>query len=379
MKSLNIIQIISSPWWTGASEPVLQLSIGLSDLGHNVDFSCILGEELEKKAEQNNLKVIRKFVPTRKLNPFEIFNFVNSFAKYLDDSKIDIIHTHLTADHWLATFSRIIAKSSPKIIRTIHNSRVSRSSILDNYLLAKSSDKLIAVNRYIKNYLHSNLEIPFQKIDVVQGAVDLEKFNPNKRIENRKNGRKILEVDEESFAIGIVSRLAHDRGYDFLLKGFKKISVDFKKVKLIIIGKGEFLPNIEHKVEQLGLTNSVSFAGYHEEDLVEVLSGLDLFTLMAPGSEGSCRAVLEAMAMGLPNVVTNFKGLDEVVLHGKNAFSVPYGDEKKLVESFKEIIINKELRDSFGRNGRTHVEELFHRDYQSKKIQTIYKETLNLV
>ena len=100
---------------------------------------------------------------------------------------------------------------------------------------------------------------------------------------------------------------------------------------------------------------------------------------MAPGSEGSCRAVLEAMAMGLPNVVTNFKGLDEVVLHGENAFSVPYGDEKKLFESFKEIIINKELRDSFGRNGRTHVEELFHRDYQSKKIQTIYKETLNLL
>jgi len=106
---------------------------------------------------------------------------------------------------------------------------------------------------------------------------------------------------------------------------------------------------------------------------------LDLFTLMAPGSEGSCRAVLESMAMGLPNVVTNLKGLDEVVLHGKNAFSVPYGDENILVESFKEMIVNKDLRDSFGRKGRTHVERLFHRDYQSKKIETIYKETLNLV
>ena len=376
MKSLNIIQIISSPWWTGASEPVLQLSLGLSNLGHNVHFSCILGEELEKKAEKHGLKIVRKIAPTRNLNPFEIFNFIVSFSKYLDDSKIDIIHTHLTADHWLATFSRIFAKNSPKIIRTIHNPRVSRSSFLDNYLLGKSSDKLIAVNLYIKNFLRRQLEIPTQKIDVVQGTVDLQKFNPKKRIENRTIGRKILEVDEESFVIGIVSRLANDRGYDFLLKGFKKISGNFENVKLVIIGKGEFLPDLKNKVQQLGLNRTVSFAGYHEEDLVEVLSALDLFTLMAPGSEGSCRAVLEAMAMGLPTVVTNLKGLDEIVLHGENAFSVPYGDEKKLVTSFKEMIINKNLRDSFGSKSRLHVENFFNRDYQSEKIETIYREIL---
>lgn len=377
MRSLNIIQMISSPWWTGASEPVLQLSLGLSNLGHNVDFSCILGQELEKKAEEHGMNVIKEFVPTRKLNPFEIINFIFAFAKYLDDSKIDIIHTHLTADHWLATFSRMLAKNSPKIIRTIHNSRVSRSSILDNFLLGKSSDKLIAVNRYIKDFLHRKLEIPYNKIDVVQGAVDLDKFNPKKRIENREIGRKILGVDRETFVIGIVSRLAHDRGYHFLLEAYKKVSQDYENVKLVIIGKGEFLPNIENKVEQLALNQRVSFAGYHEEDLVEVLSALDLFTLMAPGSEGSCRAVLESMAMGLPNVVTNLKGLDEVVLNGENAYSVPYGNQKKLVESFEKMIVDENLRNSFGRKGRIHVEELFHREYQSEKIETIYRETIS--
>jgi glycosyltransferase involved in cell wall biosynthesis len=369
--------MISSPWWTGASEPVLQLSLGLSNLGHNVDFSCILGQELEKKAEEHGMNVIKEFVPTRKLNPFEIINFIFAFAKYLDDSKIDIIHTHLTADHWLATFSRMLAKNSPKIIRTIHNSRVSRSSILDNFLLGKSSDKLIAVNRYIKDFLHRKLEIPYNKIDVVQGAVDLDKFNPKKRIENREIGRKILGVDRETFVIGIVSRLAHDRGYHFLLEAYKKVSQDYENVKLVIIGKGEFLPNIENKVEQLALNQRVSFAGYHEEDLVEVLSALDLFTLMAPGSEGSCRAVLESMAMGLPNVVTNLKGLDEVVLNGENAYSVPYGNQKKLVESFEKMIVDENLRNSFGRKGRIHVEELFHREYQSEKIETIYRETIS--
>ena len=377
MRSLNIIQIISSPWWTGASEPAMQLSLGLSNLGHNVNFSCILGEDLEKKAERYGLKVVRQFVPTRNLNPFEIVNFVISFARYLDDSKIDIIHTHLTADHWLATFSRMLAKNSPKIIRTIHNSRVSRSSFLDHYLLGRCSDKLITVNRYIKNFLHRKLEIPSQKIDVVQGAVDLKKFNPEKRIENRKIGREILRIGEEFFVIGIVSRLASDRGYDFLLKGFKKVSMDFTNVKLVIIGKGEFLPDLHYKVEQLGLNQAVSFAGYHEDDLVEVLSALDLFTLMAPGSEGSCRAVLEAMAMGLPSVVTNLKGLDEVVLHKKNAYLVPYGDEKKLIESFKKIIIDEDMRDFFSKNARTHVEKLFDRGYQSEKIETIYREVLS--
>ena len=376
MRSLNIIQIISSPWWTGASEPALQLSLGLSNLGHNVNFSCILGEDLEKKAERHGLKIVKQFVPTRNLNPYKVVNFVISFSRFLDDSRIDIIHTHLTADHWLATFSRMLAKSSPKIVRTIHNSRVSRSTFLDNYLLGKCSDRLIAVNRFIKNFLHLKLEIPSQKVDVVQGSVDLKKFNPEKRIENRKTGREILGVGEEFFVIGIVSRLASDRGYDFLLKGFKKLSMDFSNVKLVIIGKGEFLPDLEYRVEQLGLNQIVSFAGYHEEDLVEVLSALDLFTLMAPGSEGSCRAVLEAMAMGLPSVVTNLKGLDEVILHEKNAYSVPYGNEKKLVESFKKIIVDEDMRDSFSKNARIHVEESFDRVYQSEKIETIYREVL---
>ena len=72
-------------------------------------------------------------------------------------------------------------------------------------------------------------------------------------------------------------------------------------------------------------------------------------------------------------------GIEISLKLSKEIFFYLYGDEKILVESFKEMIVNKDLRDSFGRKGRTHVERLFHRDYQSKKIETIYKETLNLV
>jgi len=112
--------------------------------------------------------------------------------------------------------------------------------------------------------------------------------------------------------------------------------------------------------------------------LFDVIASLDIFVLMAPGSEGSCRAVLEAMAMGIPCVVSDRHGLSEIVEDGVTAYVVPWGDHRKLASSFSKLLGDKARRTQFGRAGRKRVEELYYRERRAELMENAYLKILGL-
>ncbi|MBT5367400.1 MAG: glycosyltransferase, partial [Nitrospinaceae bacterium] len=97
MRQLKIIQIISSPWWTGAAEPALFLTKGLGDRGHELHFICEAGDNLEKQAKGAGYPRVEDVVPTRSLNPSRVWAAINSLATLIDKVDADIIHTHLSS------------------------------------------------------------------------------------------------------------------------------------------------------------------------------------------------------------------------------------------------------------------------------------------
>jgi glycosyltransferase involved in cell wall biosynthesis len=146
----------------------------------------------------------------------------------------------------------------------------------------------------------------------------------------------------------------------------------------VIIGKGEYLPTIKERVAELGLNGRVLFPGYIEKELPDVLSALDVFTLMAPGSEGTSRALLEAMAMGLSCAVTSHNGLDEVVRDGVTAYVVPPDNPGALAAALQTLVADKGKRIRFGRAGRQRVERQFHNGYRAEMVENIYAHVLDI-
>ncbi|MBI1725038.1 MAG: glycosyltransferase, partial [Candidatus Tectomicrobia bacterium] len=90
----------------------------------------------------------------------------------------------------------------------------------------------------------------------------------------------------------------------------------------------------------------------------------------------SCRAVLEAMAMGLPCVVTDLNGLADTVEEGATARVVPGGDAPRLASALRELIADEGLRRAFGRAGRRRVEAHFTRERRAERVEEIYLKLL---
>ncbi len=235
MRELNIIQIISSPWWTGAADPALFLTVDLYRRGHNLLFVCIRGHDLEKRAVLAGFPPVESVEPTRSLNPRRAWKSVTALAQLFDEVEADIVHTHLSADHWLAFLASKKARRQVRIVRTIHHPRAAKKSAFYRYLFGRATDGVIAVNGYIGDLLQQQSQVPEDKVHIIRGGIDIERYRPP-TVENRANGRDILGTPQKTLLIGIVARLAPDRGHMTLLQGFKTLLAEMPNVRLVIVG-----------------------------------------------------------------------------------------------------------------------------------------------
>lgn len=373
MKTLKIVQVISSSWWTGASEPALQLTSDLARRGHQLHFAYGGGERLEEEATLAGFPPEEDVELTRSLNPVRVLRAILGLAALFRRVRPDIVHTHLSADHWLSFFAAQLTRQPIRIVRTIHHPRVARDNFLTRFLLSKGSDAVIAVNDYIRGLLGDQARIPEEKLHTVRGGVDLKRFAPPAN-ETRAEGREILGTPPDTLLIGIVSRLASDRGHFTIFEAFRRVAEEVPNVRLVVVGKGEFLPQLEERVAALGIAGRVDFPGFREIDLVEILAAFDVFVLMAPGSEGSGRAALEAMAMGLPCVVTSRMGLGEVVRAGRTAQVVPPDSPEMLSQALLGFLSSEKQRADFGKAGRELAEDRFGRTRRALDVEAIYEE-----
>ena len=105
-----------------------------------------------------------------------------------------------------------------------------------------------------------------------------------------------------------------------------------------MIGRGTHLEETARRpAARLGLSERVIFAGYRSADYPDVLRASDVFTMLVPGSDGSCRALLEAAACGLPAVTTGLGSLPEIVVHGETGLVVA-ADPAPLAAAWRSLL-----------------------------------------
>jgi L-malate glycosyltransferase len=124
----------------------------------------------------------------------------------------------------------------------------------------------------------------------------------------------------------------------------------------------------------LGLTEAAIFTGYREDDLPEVLAALDVFVLLAPGSEGSCRAVLEAMAVGKPVVAARVGALQEIVLDGETGLLIEPHAPIALAHAISRLLRAPEQARQMGLRGRQRIERVFSRERQVDTVLRLYRQ-----
>ena len=147
-----------------------------------------------------------------------------------------------------------------------------------------------------------------------------------------------------------VGRLTKQKNQSLLIKAFANIQKDFPDYELYIYGEGEQKGSLKVLSESLNIVNKVHFEG-NVPNVHEKIADAELFVLPSD-YEGLSNALLEALMMGLPCISTNCAGADEFIENETSGFIVPVGNQEKLENAMRKLLLNTNMQKKFSENGK---------------------------
>ncbi|MBI4834185.1 MAG: glycosyltransferase family 4 protein [Planctomycetes bacterium] len=386
---MRILHILTEWKWTGLSEPVFNLASSLKTFGHDIIFACLRPADRQACLETPKQNKGSQYLPERLLEKgietiflkhqgkltalFSLISNINKIEKLIQERKIDIIHTHNNLTHFIAAKAIRHIEKPPKIIRTNHKGIPLMPSLITNWLIRNKTDVYTTLSKGLLLVDREMFNIPPEKSWHVEGAINLERFNP---VNVTKNLRAEFGIQDNDIVFGVVARIQRHRRFEILLAAFYKLVKEFPNLKLLVIGRGTHQHELlTEPVKELGLKKNIIHAGYRKDDYVNVIAMMDAGIFLVPGSDGSCRAAREMMAMGKPLIVSRRGILPELIQNNLNGLVIDDTIEN-LINAVKQLINNRALITQYGKAARARAIENFSLDKQVKQIEQIYQSVL---
>ncbi|MBS1104544.1 MAG: glycosyl transferase group 1 [Deltaproteobacteria bacterium] len=316
--SLKILQLSSDWKWTGPAEPMLRLAEAQRARGHTVVMAypspaAGANRSLATEAEAAGFVSVAPLDRRRGVHLLGDRADAARLRELLRAQAIDVVHCWHTRDHVLAWRAARGRRDQTAIVRSYRSAERIARTPWNRWLFGPAADGLLCVS---PETARSNSALRGGRpIAGAFGAVDLARFQPAKP---DPAVRASLGFAPEHEVIGIVARVQPHRRFDLLLAAARQLFARRPNARLLVVGRGTHRVQLaERPAEQLGIADRVVFAGYRAGDYADVLRAIDVFTFLVPGSDGTCRALLEAAACGIPAVTTRRGALAEIVVDGE--------------------------------------------------------------
>jgi len=194
-------------------------------------------------------------------------------------------------------------------------------------------------------------------------GVDLYWFNPESFADNDRNIlRKELNIRNDDFVFILVGRLVGDKGINELIEAFENIRK--KNVKLLLVGsfENELDPLSKETLTEIESNPNIISVGYQPD--VRPYFAISDALAFPSYREGFPNVVMQAGAMGLPSIVTDINGCNEIVEEGVNGLIIPAKDSMALQEAMVKLMTDKELYSKLKKNAR----EMIVSRYEQKMV-----------
>ncbi len=295
------------------------------------------------------------------------------FLRFLKTERIDILHAHMTRAA-LATVPLARIAKVPVVVQSCHGregwrrSWTSRQFWVDRRL-AKWTDATIAVSESTKRYLITEKRLDPGKVVVICNGRNLNGSPADPAYLGCL--REKLGLVTGRPVIGVFARLEEQKGHRFLLDALPEVLGRVGAVRVLMVGDGRLRPAMEKRVEELGLTENVTFTGYRE-DAIQLMALCDLVVLPSL-YEGMPLAPIEAAVLGKAVVATAVEGTGEVIADGLTGILVPPRNAPALAEGIIRLILNPGLRNEMGKRGRARACELFSQERHLRETAACYE------
>ena len=288
---------------------------------------------------------------------------VPRLTRLLRRDEVDVIHLQLLRGEVIGTLAAACVPGV-KVLAVVHNTdpyRDPRSSplkaVLSRWALGRA-DRVVAVSEGVADFVTRVQRVSADNVIVIPNGVDIPATS-----ESRPVGP----------VIGAAGRLDRQKGFDVLLTAMGQVLAQVPAARLRIAGTGPLDSSLRSSAARLGLGRSVEFAGFLE-DMERFWSSIAVFVLPSRW-EGMPFVLLDAMARGVPVVVTDVPGSSEVVREGESGLVVPQEDPASLAGALVSVLQSGTLARRFGVEGRRRVASHYSTRTMAEAYATLYSET----
>lgn len=333
---MKICFLLRALTYGGAERQLVVLAKGLHARGHDVVVVVFYsGGPLEKDLLDAGVRI-------RSLNKrgrWDVQNFLSQLVRVMREDRPDILHSYLTE---LVTM--ILKPLFPRT-KVVWGIRVSNIDYRDYDWLALVSFKLdcwlsrfadaIISNSHSGRDYHVALGYPAEKTVVIPNGIDTDRFYPNPMARGRI--RKEWGIAEHEVLIGLVARLVPMKNHPSFLKVAASLVQERKDIRFVCVGDGpkDYRTTLQELTKTLGLTGYVIWTGARS-DTADIYNALDLLVSSSAYGEGFSNVLGEAMACGIPCVVTKIG--DSALVVGPSGTIVPPNDSEALADAMGRML-----------------------------------------
>jgi len=347
------------PLGDGIVTSTLDLVKGLSDKGNKI---YVIAPHYKNSKEFSYPHVTVKRMPGIPALFYPGFKFTSplniNLIKYLKKKKIDVIHfqTPFTVGAQAILTAKILKKP---LIGTFHTFITDEQYIRHIGINLKfiqhmswtyvrsyynKCDLITCPSESAKEELIKNKFI--KPIKIISNGIDLSSFD-------NSNWKEIVnKYDLRGKTLLFVGRIAHEKNIDYLIKCFKLVQKKIPNIKLLIVGNGPQMDQLQKLVKGLDLSDNIIFTRRidHAKLLKSGIYKASNLFVTASKTESQGITTLEAQANGLVCIGVNARGTKDLIKDGYNGYLVKEGDKKEFANRIIALIMNKKLYDRMAKN-----------------------------
>lgn len=365
---------------------MLNLCSVLEKRGHDVTLAYQkppfpAEDSLEKRILREGVKGTSQFHLNHTLkfyHPSSILNSlrdISNLTNYLLRKKIDILNVHQSHDHILGGIAARRANTPAIVVRTDHKRDHLKPTLGNRLLVSNLTDGMITFSERARKGDAEHFGFPIERVVRVTPALDLDRYDPRREF---KNMRAFFGIRPDEIIIGMVARFQKYRRTIVFLEAVKTIVREFPNIKILLVGRSSQMDeSVIQPMKRLGIEPWVVPAGYRTDDYIATLACMDIFVFLMAGSDGTARALREAMAMGKPAVVADRGILPELVEDGISGLVVKDTPET-LADATLKLLRHPEARSAMGEAAYQKAHREFRLDRQGEAVERFYQEMMVL-
>ncbi|MCK5127034.1 MAG: glycosyltransferase [candidate division Zixibacteria bacterium] len=368
-KKIKVLHTVLNLGFAGLERVVTELSMATDKDIYDVEVCCFqrkgyFADILEKSG------VTVSLIPRKESGTD--WSLPRKLAKFAKDKEVQVLHCH-TGTFWFSALAGKLGRI-PALIYTEHGRFLVEPFVrlAEDFVSARLADKSIAVSAELESYMVEKVKFPAKKMAVILNGVNTMTFLPGPKPENLLQEFKL---SPKTKILGCVASFNTVKDHATMLDVFKIIKEEYDDIALLLVGDGMLRDKIEAKIESLGLGDSVIMTG-KRKDVQDLLRLMDVFLLFSL-SEGTSMSIAEAMASGLPAVVTNVGGNPSLVDNDVNGILVETKQPRNMAKAVLSLILDEKRMAEFSSAAVEKVKRAYSVDVMARQYSDVYMEILN--